>query len=147
MVLPAGVGGKASAGLASSKRTRVHCPGSCGAGVGVLSFEQTPTKWNVCTEPFLTVTLKRPAPAPRWLSAVVTIPATPVIRAPAEEQSAVGPFFDSSSPVCGSLGVVALGPPLSGRPMPPSHLDVTMRLPAGAGAQAGAAPKHAKGEE
>src|SRR6266849_579699 len=73
------------------------------------------------------------------------MPLTPVIRAPDEEQSAVGPFFESNRPVCGSSGVVALGPPLSGRPMPPSHAAVTIRLPAGDGAHCAAVPTNVNG--
>src|SRR6266516_347146 len=45
--------------------------------------------------------------------------------APAEEQSAVAPFFDRSRPLLGSLG-----PPLSDRPIPRSHAAVTILLPA-----------------
>src|SRR5205807_8658208 len=69
-----------------------------------------------------------------------TIPRTPLIRAPADEQIGVAPFFDSSKPLCRSslLGassrntsVGTFEPPLSGRPMPPNHAAVTIRLPAG----------------
>src|SRR3954465_4055173 len=67
------------------------------------------------------------------------MPLTPVMRAPAAERSAVGPFFESSNPRCGSplLGLVArsaavvFAPPLSGNPAPPSHAAVTIREPAG----------------
>src|SRR5438270_703876 len=57
-----------------------------------------------------------------------------VMVAPAEEQSVVGPFFERSRPMCGSLAVLGLGelrPPLSGSPIPPSHAAVTIWLPAG----------------
>src|SRR5438067_2244141 len=75
------------------------------------------------------------------------MPFTPWISAPADEQSAVGPFLESSSPRCGSR-LFGLGsrswvfsPPLSGKPMPPSHADVTMRLPAGYGAPVSSVPQ------
>src|SRR5204863_5880658 len=45
--------------------------------------------------------------------------------APAEEQSAVAPFFDRSRPVLGSLRAS-----LSDRPIPRSHAAVTILLPA-----------------
>src|SRR5438093_10548805 len=73
------------------------------------------------------------------------MPLTPVIRAPDDEQSAVGPFFDSDRPVCGSPGVGAFMPPLSGRRMPPSHAAVTIRLPAGDGAHSAAVPTNVNG--
>src|SRR2546421_8134837 len=76
------------------------------------------------------------------------MPATPRIRAPDDEQSAVGPFFDNSSPECGSFAVPGdpLRPvPLSGRPMPASQAAVTIWLPAGLGAQSAAVPTNVKG--
>src|SRR5689334_4564996 len=56
-----------------------------------------------------------------------------LMTTPADEQSVVGPVFERSRPRCGSLAVAGtpLSPPLSGSPMPPSHADVTMLLPAG----------------
>src|SRR2546421_1638452 len=57
-----------------------------------------------------------------------------VMMAPAEEQSVLGPFFERSRPMCGSLAVLGLGelrPPLSGNPIPPSHAAVTIWLPGG----------------
>src|SRR6266508_3414030 len=73
------------------------------------------------------------------------MPFTPVMRAPDEEQSVVGPFFESNRPVCGSLGVVAFGPPLSGSPIPRSHAAVTIRLPAGDGVHSAAVPTNVNG--
>src|SRR5438132_13512409 len=69
------------------------------------------------------------------------------MRAPADEQSGVGPFFERIRPECGSSAVagVALGPPLSGRPIPPSQAAVTIRLPAGDGAQSAAVPPKVNG--
>src|SRR5437763_4753819 len=76
------------------------------------------------------------------------------MRAPAEEQIGLAPFFESSNPACGSplLGASAgsvalkLGPPLSGRPIPPSQADVTIRLPAGyPGPQSPGLPTKANG--
>src|SRR5437879_3923736 len=69
------------------------------------------------------------------------------MRAPADEQSGVGPFFERIRPECGSSAVagVALGPPLSGRPIPPSQAAVTIRLPAGDGAQSAAVPTKVNG--
>src|SRR5207248_684900 len=66
ILLPGGIGGNDSAALDVSKRTRDHCSRSCGAGVGVESFEQPPTKEDPSPPPgSVYVTLKRGAPAPQ----------------------------------------------------------------------------------
>ena len=41
---------KAGCDITVWNRTRVHCVGSCGAGVGEASFAQQPMKWNVSVE-------------------------------------------------------------------------------------------------
>src|SRR5438067_1389171 len=77
------------------------------------------------------------------------MPLTPWISAPAAEQSTVAPFFERSSPRCGSrlfglvakLAALVFAPPLSGNPMPPSQAEVTMRLPAGYGAPVSSVPQ------
>src|SRR5882762_2854324 len=74
------------------------------------------------------------------------------MTAPADEQSGVGPFFDSNRPRWGSalLGLVArstavvFAPPLSGNPIPPSHAAVTIWLPGGPPHSA-AVPMNTKG--
>src|SRR6185503_5641295 len=148
--------GNDSAGFDVWNMTRVHWSGSCPAPIGVVSFEQPPTKWKVsAADPSFATTLKRGAPAPqcppfRYSNPSVKVastvmPFTQVMRAPDDEQSAVGPFFESRRPVCGSFGVVAFGPPLSGRPIPRSQAAVTMWLPAGAGAHSAAVPTNVNG--
>src|SRR2546428_13955418 len=72
------------------------------------------------------------------------MPLTPMMFAPADEQSVVRPFFERSSPErrssrCAAV-VLLLAPSLSGRPMPLSQAAVTMRLPGGGGGQPGAWP-------
>src|SRR6476646_7658892 len=74
------------------------------------------------------------------------MPRTPLILAPADEQSVVGPFLLSSRPRWGSLAVAdaPFGPPLSGSPRPPSQPEVTMLEPA-AGPQSPGLPTNIQG--
>src|ERR1700674_3211845 len=68
------------------------------------------------------------------------------MTAPAALQSGVGPFFESKIPLCGSFeGVFGLEPS-SGNPIPPSHADVTILLPAGElGPQSPTSPTNVSG--
>src|SRR3989442_13453127 len=110
-------GGRGENGGAAARRARVHSPASGGGGVGT-PLAPPPTKWEVFGPVGgLTTTLKRGAPAPQCPPlrkskpsvnvASTLISGTPVMRAPAEEQSGLGPVLDSSRPPCGSLGVSA----------------------------------------
>src|SRR5207247_10357996 len=105
IALPGGMGGTCGA---AAKRARVHSTASWGAGVGT-PLAHPPTKWEVFGPVGgVTTTLKRGAPAPQCPPlrkskpsvnvASTLIPRAPVMRAPAEEQSGLAPFFDSSRP-------------------------------------------------
>src|SRR5262245_8516041 len=73
------------------------------------------------------------------------MPRTPLISAPAAEQSDVRPFFDKRRPKRRSAAFVAVfGPLLSGSPIPGSHADVTILLP-GNGPQSPGAPTNTNG--
>src|SRR3989442_4228691 len=136
-------GGRGENGGAAARRARVHSTASWGAGVWT-PLAHPPTKWEVFGPVGgLTTTLKRGAPAPQCPPlrkskpsvnvASTVISGTPVMRAPAEDQTRLGSVFDSSRPRCGSFAVSAtpldaVAPPLSGKPMTASHPDVTWWL-------------------
>src|SRR2546422_2969275 len=73
------------------------------------------------------------------------MPRTPLISAPAAEQSVVSPFLLRRRPSRRSPAFAAVfGSPLSGSPIPGSHADVTILLP-GNGPQSPGAPTNTNG--